>query len=78
MTMTTPSLPRTDEEFTVMRTELPGGAWMMEWRNTQGTTLLAFTTLDNARRYIAQVTNVDKRVRMTKHSDAYYTYRHRP
>lgn len=34
----------------------------------------AFTTLANARKSIASELNLDKRVRLSKHSDSHYTY----
>lgn len=76
MTLTLPTLPVDHDEFVVQRTQVPGGAWMLEWRNDRGSTLMSFTTLTNARKYIAEQTGVTKRVRMTKHSDVCYSYRH--
>jgi hypothetical protein len=37
-------------------------------------TYLAFRTLAHARTYIASVVQIEKRVRLVKHSDTYYTY----
>jgi len=36
----------------------------------------AYTTLSWARRSIVDELNLSKRVRMTKHSDTHYTYKH--
>lgn len=35
---------------------------------------LAFRTLDSARKYVATIVNVNKRVRFTKVTDTHYTY----
>jgi hypothetical protein len=39
-------------------------------------TVSAYTTLSHARRSIVDELQLSKRVRMTKHSDAHYTYQH--
>jgi hypothetical protein len=76
MSVLLPTLPIDHDEFVIQQTQMKGGGWMLEWKNSGGTSLFAFTTLDNARRYVAEVTGVDKRVRLTKHSSVCYSYRH--
>lgn len=68
--------------YELRKTEYPGGGWVVKATPafTPGDepirpTIYAFRTLDAARKFIAQQTLVRKRVRMTRHSDTYYTYK---
>ena len=69
--------------YELRKTELPGGGWLVKATPTTTgltdetirPTLYSFRTLDAARRFITTNSRVPRRVRMTKHSDAHYTYK---
>lgn len=63
-------------EFAIYSHNHAGAGWLVEHRINGGETLdrLAFRTLDSARKYVASIVKVNKRVRFTKQSDTHYTY----
>jgi hypothetical protein len=70
--------------FEVRKTEKPGGGWLVQANHTVQSDEIstnkpvgtwAFRTLDHARSFIGDLVKVDKRVRMTKITDDFYTYR---
>lgn len=68
--------------YELRKTELPGGGWLVKATPvyTSGDdpirpTIYSFRTLDSARRFIGDNSKISKRVRMTRHSDTFYTYR---
>lgn len=81
--MTTPLNKERHMNYELRKTDLPGGGWLVKATPayTPGSdgnirpTMYAFRTLDSARRFIGNNSQISKRVRMTRHSDAFYTYR---
>ena len=71
--------------FSVTETAQPGGGWLVHhtsstpmpsdpFADPQRGTYLAFRTLAHARTYIASIVQIEKRVRLVKHSETHYTY----
>lgn len=68
-------------DWQISKHSAPGGAWMVmriEHKDNGDTDFAAsaYTTLSHARRSIVDELRLNKRVRMTKHSDTHYTYTH--
>lgn len=63
-------------KFDISSHNEPGAGWAVTTDDGATREVKAFRTLDGARKYVATVVNVNKRVRFTKHTDTHYTYVH--
>lgn len=67
---------RTDTQVEQVISQTEDGDTVTSHNTVQSKVVTGYTTLSHARRSIVDELRLNKRVRMTKHSDTHYTYTH--